>query len=43
MGTPIILNSLDYKPSIIIFLKKKKTFYLIMLNFVSLWSVKEMS
>ena len=23
MGTPIILNSLDYKPSIIIFLKKK--------------------
>ena len=26
MGTPIILNSLDYKPSIIIFLKKKKHF-----------------
>lgn len=41
MGTPIILNSLDYKPSIIIIFFK--TFDLIILNFVSLWSVKEMS
>lgn len=40
MGSPIIFNLLEYKPNI--HFLKKITFDLIILNYVSLWSVQEM-